>query len=78
MPGSDELEWGAEDELARCDRLSDSKGVEVDTEFVLADDRERVRPIIKAIEVGATVERRESTLKMKRVARRVSLVECIA
>lgn len=78
MPGSDELEWGAEDELARCDRLSDSKGVGVDTEFVLADDRERARPMIKAIEVGARAESREPTSKMKRVARKVSLVECIA
>lgn len=59
MPGSDELEWGAEDEL-------------------VADDRERARPMIKAIEVGARAESREPTSKMKRVARKVSLVECIA
>lgn len=42
MPGSDELGWGAGIKLARCDGLPDSIGVGVETEFVLADDREQV------------------------------------
>ena len=39
---------------------------------------ERARPTIKTIESGATAEIREPTSKMKRAARKVSLVERIA
>jgi len=39
---------------------------------------ERARPMMKAIELGATAESREPTSKMKRATRKVSLVEHIA
>lgn len=39
---------------------------------------ERARPMMKAIELGATAEIREPTSKMKRATRKVSLVGPIA